>query len=131
MNADLMIGAEARKFISERETNGLRQMRIDEFFSSIRTYFVTVCDYLIAKLPLQDEVLKRTEVAEISLQTIAKSADLVFFVNTFRALMPAGSTHDSLWRLSPNTSDRQSTTVSATGWICRGKNRVTRRTAVV
>ncbi|KAK2157283.1 hypothetical protein NP493_1892g00010 [Ridgeia piscesae] len=44
MNADLMIGAEARKFISERETNGLRQMRIDEFFSSIRTYFVTVCN---------------------------------------------------------------------------------------
>ena len=51
MNADLMIGAEARKFISERESNGLRQVRIDEFFSSVRTYFVAVCDYLIAKLP--------------------------------------------------------------------------------
>ena len=125
MNADLMIGAEA--FISERETNGLRQVRIDELFSSVRTYFVTVC----GKLPLQDEVLKRTEVADISLQTSAKSADLVFFVNTFPALMPAGSTYDSLWRLSPNTNARQSTTVSATGWICRGKNRVTRRTAVV
>ena len=45
---------------------------------------------------VQDEVLTRAEVADISLQTSAKSADLVFFVNTFPALMPAGSTHDSL-----------------------------------
>ena len=28
MNADLMIGADARKFTSERETNGLRPLRI-------------------------------------------------------------------------------------------------------
>ena len=40
------------KFIYERETIGLRQMRNYKFFSSVRTYFVTVCDYLIAKLPL-------------------------------------------------------------------------------
>ena len=62
-----MTGVEARKFISERETNGMRKVRFDKFFSSVRTYFVTVCDYLIAKLPLQDEVLKRAEVADISL----------------------------------------------------------------
>ena len=66
--------------------------------SAIARNFVTVCDYLIARLPLQDEVLKRAEAADISLTlpTSAKSADLVFFVNTFPALMPAGSTHDSL-----------------------------------
>ena len=88
INADLMIGAEASKFISVRETNRLRQVRNDELFSSVRTYFATECDYL--------DYLKRTKVADISLQTNAKSADLVFFVKTFPALMPAGSTHDSL-----------------------------------
>ena len=43
------------------------------------------------KLPLQNEVLKHAEVADVRLQTTSKSADFLFFLNTFSVLIPAGS----------------------------------------
>ena len=71
-------------------------------------YFITVCNYLIAKLPLHDEVLTRAEVADISLQTTAKSEDLVFFVKMFPALMPVGSTYaDGCIRRIPMHDNRR------------------------
>ena len=65
-------------------------------FFDIRKYFVTVCDYLVVKLPLQNEVLKHAEVADVRLQATSKSADFLFFLNTFPVLIPAASPKDSL-----------------------------------
>ena len=95
-NSDLIIGEESRAFIADKEQNALRDSRVEEFFDNVRKYFVTVCDYLVVKRPLQNEVLKHAEVADVRLQTTSKSADFLFFLNTFPVLIPAGSSKDSL-----------------------------------
>ena len=95
-NSDLIIGEESRAFIVDKEQNALRDSRVEEFFDNVRKYFVTVCDYLVVKRPLQNEVLKHAEVADVRLQTTSKSADFLFFLNTFPVLIPAGSSKDSL-----------------------------------
>ena len=95
-NSDLIIGEESRAFIADKDQNALRDSRVEEFFDNVRKYFVTVCDYLVVKLPLQNEVLKHAEVADVRLQTTSKSADFLFFLNTFPVLIPAGSSKDSL-----------------------------------
>lgn len=95
-HADLIIGEDARAFIAEKEKRALRDSRLEEFFVNVKRYFVVVCDYLVAKLPLQQELLKHAEVADARLQVNTQSADFLFFLDTYPILIPAGSTKDSL-----------------------------------
>ena len=81
-HADLIIGEDARAFIAEKEKRALRDSRLEEFFVSVKRYFVVVCDYLVAKLPLQQELLKHAEVADARLQVNKQSADFLFFLDT-------------------------------------------------
>ena len=66
------------------------------FIVSVKRYFVVVCDYLVGKLPLQQELLKHAEVVDARLQVNTQSADFLFFLDTYPVLIPAGSTKDSL-----------------------------------
>ncbi|KAI0236934.1 hypothetical protein LSAT2_012548 [Lamellibrachia satsuma] len=43
-DAELMIGTAARTFLAEKESNGLRQVQIAEFFASVRNYIETLSD---------------------------------------------------------------------------------------
>ena len=59
-NDELIIGQEVRDFIKVREfsTN-----QLSEFYSHVRKYNIAVCDYVITKLPLTDELLRNAMVA--------------------------------------------------------------------
>ena len=69
-NSDLIISEDSRTFIEDKKQNALRDSKVDEFFGNVRKYFITVCDYLVVKLPLQNEVLKHAEVADVRLQKL-------------------------------------------------------------
>ncbi|KAI0210307.1 Serine-protein kinase ATM [Lamellibrachia satsuma] len=69
-HAVLIIGEDAWAFIAEKEKRALRDSRLEEFFVNVKRYFVVVCDYLVAKLPLQQELLKHAEVADARLQVL-------------------------------------------------------------
>ena len=88
-NADFMVGATARKFISLRETNGLRrQVQIYEFFSSVHVCFVTMWYYSISKLLLS------------LLFYLHPSVDDLRIVSITRRLNPlVSSRHWGYWRI--------------------------------
>ena len=60
---ELSIGAETRDFLSQSMSEHKQ-----EFFVSIRAYFVEACDY-IKKFPLQTEFLTHAEVRDIMNRT--------------------------------------------------------------
>lgn len=97
-NEDLIIGEAARDFIAEKEKNKLRDHRLEEFYSNVRRFLVTACQYLLTNLPLNDPALKNAEVADVSLQksdTIGPD-NLRFFINKFPCILPEGATKDTI-----------------------------------
>ena len=48
------------------------------------------CKYMIAKLPLNDELLKHCEVVDVSLQSSAQSGSIEYFLNRFPCLLSQG-----------------------------------------
>ena len=61
-DADLILGDEIRTFMTD---HNFTPEQLNSFYTSVRKYFVTVCDYVIASFPLSDELLKHASVANI------------------------------------------------------------------
>ncbi|XP_021346237.1 uncharacterized protein LOC110445779 [Mizuhopecten yessoensis] len=95
-NTSLVIGEEAKNFIENAEVNHLRSRKVEEFYKSVVRYFHEVCDYICSKLPLNDPVLSAAQVADVNLQTIAKSSDLRFFIERYSCIIPPATTKDKL-----------------------------------
>eukprot|EP00745_Piridium_sociabile_P017086 TRINITY_DN2568_c0_g1_i14.p1 TRINITY_DN2568_c0_g1~~TRINITY_DN2568_c0_g1_i14.p1 ORF type:complete len:672 (-),score=163.69 TRINITY_DN2568_c0_g1_i14:435-2351(-) len=93
---DLLIGSAASGMIEEADKSHLRSSRIQDFYSAVRKYFQTVCEYLLKKLPLDDPVLLYARVIDPAQQLEAKMSDLKFFLNRFPVLLPEGETKDSI-----------------------------------
>lgn len=55
----------------------------EEFFKSVRRYFVTVCHYTIKSFPLKDEVLMNACVADVTKRLDTKFSSVAFFVIGF------------------------------------------------
>ena len=142
-HADLIIGEDARAFIAEKENRALQNSRLEEFFISVKRYFVVLCDYLVAKLPLQQELLKHVEVADARLQVntvnTTQSTDFLFFLDTSNCNpcridegLAAGRilplpVHRQLtvwlqeWSIPGRTSDTKLTTIDASEITCSMK----------
>jgi hypothetical protein len=91
---ELVIGEAAKKFVDEKETNHLRESRIKEFYSNVRQYFVSACDYIKKSLPLDDPVLVHAEVADTEKRLTVKASSLEFFIKKFPCLLPEGVSLD-------------------------------------
>ena len=57
------------------------------FYKQIRKYFVTACDYMKNKFPLNDVTLKHAEVADISMRRTKQFSSVRFFVDKFPVLL--------------------------------------------
>ena len=81
-NEDLMLGHEVREFI---DSHTLSSNQLDEFFTSVRTYFTTVCDYIISTIPLSDDFLRHATVANMK-KRLDVSSSISFFAKRFHLL---------------------------------------------
>lgn len=57
------------------------------FFSSVRGYFCTACDYIRNKFPLKDDVLKHAQVAKVSKIEDAQFSSISFFLERFPSFL--------------------------------------------
>ncbi|CAC5395891.1 unnamed protein product [Mytilus coruscus] len=71
-----------------------REGRLKKFYVTVRRYFVSCCDYMIAKLPLKDELLRPAEAVDVACQQTSKSSSLTYFLERFPTLLPKGVTND-------------------------------------
>lgn len=53
LDADLLIGHEARKYIANGDKVDLRDCKVTEFYADVKAFFVAACTYLKKKLPFQ------------------------------------------------------------------------------
>jgi hypothetical protein len=93
---ELVIGDDARELIKNKATNHLRESRLKEFYLTVRKYFISCCDFMIAKLPLNDELLRHAEVADVACEQTSKVVSLLYFIDRFPKLLPKGVTKDEL-----------------------------------
>ena len=59
-------------------------MRKKQFYSSVKKSFVTSCNYIVTKFPLQDDVLKHARVANPANQVHMTYSSVDYFVNRFQ-----------------------------------------------
>ena len=79
-DADLILGDEIRAFMTD---HNFTPEQLNSFFTSVRKYFVTVCDYVIASFPLSDELVKHASVANIRKQDEVSFSSVAYFVKRF------------------------------------------------
>lgn len=82
-DADLVIGRETRSVVDM-----LQPSDQEEFFKSVRRYFVAVCDYMRHKFPLKDVALANAEVAQLKNLDTMSFGKVLFFVNSFPPMLP-------------------------------------------
>lgn len=82
IDSDLVIGQCATKIV---ETLSPSDKVV--FYSSVRKYFTTVCDYMLHKFPLNNEILIKSEVADVDNFEKASFSDVKYFVEKFPALI--------------------------------------------
>ena len=91
---DLVIGQATRNFITESLTEKkLSQGDVTTFYQMVRDFFVTAADYLLAKLPLNDELLFHAEVADVSLRVEKSFESVMHFTTKFPILLGKEGNH--------------------------------------
>lgn len=93
-NVDLTIGTAARDFISSHKEQLKNQL--DNFYTEVRQFFITACDYMVGKFPYDDPVIINAQVADISKRQVLQFNQLRYFVDRFACLLPAECTKDQL-----------------------------------
>nr|XP_042899054.1 uncharacterized protein LOC122269520 [Parasteatoda tepidariorum] len=88
---DLVIGNAAMDLISNssEEEKSL-------FYSAVIKYFITACEYIIKKFPLNDQVLKHAEVADLNKIENSSFESVRYFVNLFPFLLKTKSNETKL-----------------------------------
>lgn len=107
-DGDLVIGQAAMDFISHKEAHFLRDEKISEFHANVKLFLQTACIYLKKKLPFEDEVLKRAEIADPQSQLEVKVSDLRFFYTQFPVLIQ----HSTIDQLHSEFALYQSTDIT-------------------
>lgn len=82
---DIFIGSEAKKFIEENKAS--MQTRMPQFYASVKKYYVSACDYMTAKFPLNDAVLINAEVVNIANRQQHTFKQLKYFTDRFPCLL--------------------------------------------
>lgn len=81
---NLFIGAEAQAYIAR---NGSK-LRLSEFYSSVRNYYIAACSYMLSKFPYQDQVLINAAVADISTRVKQEFSSIRYFIDRYPCLLP-------------------------------------------
>lgn len=68
-NEDLMIGQEARDFLSSSK---LKPEKVGEFYASVKLFLQTSLIYLKHKLPFDNEILQKAQIADPEFQDAAR-----------------------------------------------------------
>jgi hypothetical protein len=90
-DVELIIGEEAQDFINRKEEVGLRDTRIKEFYAGVKKFYIEAAKYIKKNLPLNEDLLRHAEVADVTLRRNAvEYADLLYFLTRFPALIPQG-----------------------------------------
>ncbi|GBN12322.1 hypothetical protein AVEN_250723-1 [Araneus ventricosus] len=76
----LVVGSSARVLL--QDSNWTLEEK-EEFFLSVRKFFVTACKYIIRKFPLQDEFFKHASVANIFKRQTADLQSVKYFTSLF------------------------------------------------
>nr|XP_015930873.1 uncharacterized protein LOC107457258 [Parasteatoda tepidariorum] len=80
-NEDLVIGIFARTYITEKKFSS---EQLEKFYADVREFYKTACCYIKKKLPLENEMLKHAEVANIHLKTGVSFSSVLYFADRFR-----------------------------------------------
>lgn len=83
-DTEIVIGCQT----SEIVTSSLSGAEKTVFFSSVRKYFMTACDYIINKFPLKNVTLQKAKVASLDKIENAVFSDVIFFTDMFPFLLP-------------------------------------------
>ena len=75
---EIIIGNEVRELLVK-----MAPKTCEEFFTSVRQYFITVCNYIVKTFPLNDEVHINAQVADIRKRQDTNFASVAFFVKKF------------------------------------------------
>lgn len=75
---DLAIGCATVKVV-----NTLKNSEKNEFYSAVRHYFITCCNYMRLKLPINSDVLKHAEVADLNQITKRSFMDVQYFLDRY------------------------------------------------
>ncbi|GBM87150.1 hypothetical protein AVEN_150835-1 [Araneus ventricosus] len=76
----LVVGSSARVLLQD---SNITLEEKEEFFLSVRKFFVTACKYIIRKFPLQDEFFKHASVANIFKRQTADLQSVKYFTSLF------------------------------------------------
>ena len=63
-DSELVIGDAALAVIADATNNGLREKRVKAFHGDVKRYFTAVCSYMIAKLLLNEPLLRHVGCAD-------------------------------------------------------------------
>ncbi|PIK39992.1 hypothetical protein BSL78_23160 [Apostichopus japonicus] len=80
-DADLILGHEVTDFIRCHEFS---ESQLEEFYTAVRNYFMSVCSYVIATFPLNDEVLQHAMVADKDKRLEVNFSSVLYFVDRFK-----------------------------------------------
>ncbi|KAM7288267.1 uncharacterized protein ISCGN_028520 [Ixodes scapularis] len=83
---DLVIGSMTYSVVERLKPNEREQ-----FFSAVRLYFATVCDYIRNKFPLENVDFRMAEVAQLQSLDTSSFSSIRHFVTAFPALLPQQS----------------------------------------
>ena len=81
---------------SQNDSINLRDSKVEEFYNAVVEFYKAGLDYLLVKMPYNDELLDKAKVADVSMWTKVSVSDLMYFVDKFPVLLPSGCTKDAL-----------------------------------
>ena len=93
---DLMVGEMAKNMIADKDSINLCDSKAEEYYNVIVEFYKAGLDYLLVKMPYNDEILDKAQVADVSMQTQVSVSDLMYFVDKFSVLLPSRCTKDAL-----------------------------------
>ncbi|XP_072173986.1 LOW QUALITY PROTEIN: uncharacterized protein [Diadema setosum] len=80
---ELIVGHDVTSFLASHKFSS---SQTTEFFSSVRKFFTAVCDYILKKFPINNEVLKHASVADPRKRLVSKFESVSFFIDQFHML---------------------------------------------
>ena len=75
-----MLSCVLRKLESEVSVT---ERKVEKFLSAVKKYYIAAARYMVAKLPLTDETLKRAKLVNFERREHADYADVEYFVTRF------------------------------------------------
>lgn len=85
--SDIVIGDQARTFVSRPKENLLRQERVNEFYEGVQEFYKASCTYIAKKLLLSDELMKHAVVVDPRKQVDTAFSSLEYFLKRFPKLL--------------------------------------------